>query len=41
MMVPDLTTKVRPKSIAAPPYLSLQWYFNQGETPTSSIWPTQ
>ena len=37
---PDLSTKVD-KSIAAPPYLSLQWYFNQGETPTSSIWPTQ
>ena len=36
---PDLSTKVT--KTATPPYLSLQWYFEQGETPTSAIWPTQ
>ena len=35
---PDLrTTK---SEVAIPPYLSLQWFFEQGETPTNNMWPT-
>ena len=28
------------KSINAPPYLSLQWFFEQGASPTNNMWPT-
>ena len=28
------------KGSSVPPFLSLQWYFNQSETPTNPIWPT-
>ena len=35
---PDLrTTK---SEVAIPPYLSLQWFFQQSQTPTNSNWPT-
>lgn len=35
---PDLrTTK---QEVAIPPYLSLQWFFEQGETPTNNMFPT-
>jgi hypothetical protein len=35
---PDLTTDI--KATAVPPFLSLQWYFNQGESPSGANWPT-
>jgi hypothetical protein len=35
---PDLSTTK--SEIAIPPYLSLQWFFQQSQTPTNSNWPT-
>ena len=35
---PDLTTDI--KASAVPPFLSLQWYFNQSEAPSGTNWPT-